>query len=50
MAESARRSGKVVAQEAEKLNAEARLRATRVADDAKRTAHHIERDAKVNLK
>jgi hypothetical protein len=50
MMESARRSGKVVAGEAEKLSGEAKARANRIALDAKRTATQVQKDAEKNLR
>lgn len=50
MMESARRSGKVVAGEAEKLGNEAKVRAGRVAADAKQTAVQIQKDAEKKLR
>ncbi|HEY5695788.1 MAG TPA: hypothetical protein VIQ80_03055, partial [Candidatus Saccharimonadales bacterium] len=50
MMQSARRSGKVVAGEAEKLSDEAKARAARVAAEAKRTASRVAKDAEENLR
>ena len=50
MIQSARRSGKMVADEAEKLSDEAKARAVRVSTEAKRTANRVAKDAEKSLK